>query len=212
MHEVMFRYENIHKENSKAQARIGRESSVHETGFRSELPALPNITHIKNTSLGEIMLFECLLELLGGLKHILLGKYPSAPVHAQCLLALGIFEDMNSVVGIGMCCTENMTRGVCSNGDQPKIKWSTELTYLLESRTYGEIVLGVPIILPLWHFVHCPIAGVTGVGVSKEYFDAADGLRSLSYPAKYTLLPPDSMAQEAHSVLYLSKGVRAVTC
>jgi hypothetical protein len=111
-----------------------------------------------------------LLELLGRLKHILLSKYPSAPVHAQCFFAFGVFENANSIMGVRMCWTENMTRSVCSNGDQAEIKWSPELTYLLEGRTYGEIVLGVPIILPFWQLVHCPVAGITGLEVSKAWF------------------------------------------
>ena len=73
-------------------------------------------------------------------------------------------------MGVRMCWTENMTRSVCSNGDQAEIKRSPELTYLLEGGTYGEIVLGVPIILPFWQFIDCPVARITMLEVSKAWF------------------------------------------
>lgn len=152
-----------HTKKERGQAR----ANVHEAEFCSELSALSDITHIKNTILSKIMFFQRLLELLGRLKDILFSKYPSAPVHAQCLFALGVFENTNSIMGVRVCWAENMTRSVCSNGDQAEIKWTPELTYLLEGRTYGEIVLGIPIIFPFWQLVHCPVTGITGWEVSK---------------------------------------------
>jgi hypothetical protein len=49
-------------------------------------------------------------------------------------------------MGVGVCCTKEVTRSVGSDRNQTEIKRSAELTDLLEGRTDGEIVLWIPVV------------------------------------------------------------------
>lgn len=108
-------------------------------------------------------------QLLGGLKDIFLGENPSSPMHTESLFALGILEDFHCIMGIRVGGTPHMAGGVCTNGDQAKIKWTPELTDLLESRADGEVVLRVVVIFSFGQLRDLSVSGVSVPRVSLNH-------------------------------------------
>ena len=99
-------------------------------------------------------------------------------------------------------------------GNEAEVKGTAVTADLREGGAGGEVVVGGGVVIFGWRdggwdgAVACVAVWFTVVSLDV----IGRGEEGKTYPAKYTLAPPDSTLQLAQRVLHLSNGVLALTC
>ena len=86
--------------------------------FVSILSARTDIDNVKHPFLLDPVYPQRLFQFLRRFQHILLRQDPGAPVHAQRLLAAGVFEDVDGVAGVGVHRRHDPARHVGTDWDE----------------------------------------------------------------------------------------------
>lgn len=129
--------------------------------YQLEFPTLTNIAYIEDASLRKTIAFQCLPELLGRLEDIFLGKHPRSPVHPKCSLALGILENMHSIMWVCVNTAHDESRSIGADGNQPKIKRASVLPNLFECRASRIVMPRAIVISAVWKQRYRPVASVS---------------------------------------------------
>ena len=128
-----------------------------------EHAALANVTNVEDSLFSDALSGQRLLKKPWWLEDVFFGQDPRTPMHAQCLCALGVGEDVDAVEGIGVHRRHDKPRFVRANGDQAEIEWSTELADLFKGRACRKIlVLCAIVIFSLGQTRHSAVASVAG--------------------------------------------------
>jgi len=115
----------------------------------SKLSAFSNITNIKISCLRQPFLLHRLLQQSWWLKYVFISQNPCTPMDAHSFLAFRIHKYVHTIERIRMHRTHDISWIIRSNRNQPKIKRTSQVTYLFKCwtmwkrREFGSVVVYV---------------------------------------------------------------------